>query len=153
MLIFLDIDGVMVPAQAWKRPELLKDGFFAFTPQATQVLQQLIAGGGTIVLTTSHRNNYSLEQWKEIFRLRNIEVQNIQSLPPNPEHLSRKDEIVNWCTMNGLNEDFVILDDDASLRSLPNWLKERFVECRSIGLRIEHLDQIAAMPDPELNPY
>lgn len=27
MLILLDIDGVMVPANSWKRPEFLADGF------------------------------------------------------------------------------------------------------------------------------
>jgi hypothetical protein len=31
MLIFLDIDGVMVPAKSWERPVLLKDGFPAFS--------------------------------------------------------------------------------------------------------------------------
>ena len=31
MLLFLDIDGVMVPAKGWKSPELLNDGFPAFS--------------------------------------------------------------------------------------------------------------------------
>jgi hypothetical protein len=30
MLIFLDIDGVMVCVKGWKSPELLNDGFPAF---------------------------------------------------------------------------------------------------------------------------
>ncbi|MBX9734763.1 MAG: hypothetical protein K2X37_11935 [Chitinophagaceae bacterium] len=61
MLIFLDIDGVMVPVKGWKSPEFLNDGFPAFSSQATSALQRLIAEDVTIMLTTSftlHPTNY-----------------------------------------------------------------------------------------------
>ena len=43
MLIFLDIDGVMVPAKSWKSPELLDDGFPEFSSAATRVLNLIIS--------------------------------------------------------------------------------------------------------------
>ena len=30
MLVLLDIDGVMVPANSWKKPEFMDDGFPMF---------------------------------------------------------------------------------------------------------------------------
>ncbi|MDI3318583.1 HAD domain-containing protein [Pinibacter soli] len=44
MLIFLDIDGVMVPAKGWKAPEMLSDGFPAFSNKATNALRNLVSG-------------------------------------------------------------------------------------------------------------
>ncbi len=57
MFIFLDIDGVMVPAQGWKSPELLNDGFPVFSNKASRVLQSLISEDTTVMLTTSHKSN------------------------------------------------------------------------------------------------
>lgn len=42
MLLFLDIDGVMVPAKSWERPALLDDGFPAFSSKTIAALQRLI---------------------------------------------------------------------------------------------------------------
>jgi len=33
MFLLLDIDGVMVPANSWRRPEILADGFVEFNPK------------------------------------------------------------------------------------------------------------------------
>ena len=52
MLYFLDIDGVMVPAEAWKSPELLNDGFPAFSSKATSTLQHLLSEDDIVMLTT-----------------------------------------------------------------------------------------------------
>ncbi|WP_218146412.1 HAD domain-containing protein [Parapedobacter indicus] len=46
----------MVPANSWRRPEILDDGFPAFSPNATKALQRIIdSTGARIVLTTSHK--------------------------------------------------------------------------------------------------
>lgn len=42
MIIFLDIDGVMVPAKGWKVPDQLEDGFPVFSSKATKALQTVI---------------------------------------------------------------------------------------------------------------
>ena len=131
MLIFLDIDGVMVPAKGWKSPEFLNDGFPAFSSRSTSALRSLISEGGTVMLTTSHKSNFSIDEWKAIFRNRGIDIENIQSLPSNVNNVSRKDEIVNWFSINNLNGDFVIIDDDKSLNELPNFLKDNLVQTSS----------------------
>lgn len=70
MLIFLDIDGVMVPAKGWKSPEFLNDGFPAFSKNATIALQNLISEDTTVILTTSHKSSFSIAGWKELFKKR-----------------------------------------------------------------------------------
>ena len=91
----MDIDGVMVPAKGWKIPELLEDGFPCFSVAATQVLQKIMSEQTTLVLTSSHKSNYTLEEWKNIFGRRGIVVHRLKSLDKNVNHLNRKDEVLN----------------------------------------------------------
>lgn len=148
MLLFLDIDGVMVPAKGWKSPEFLNDGFPSFSIKATQTLQQLITEDVTIMLTTSHKANYTIEEWKSIFKNRGISIGKIESLPNNINNLSRKDEIVNWFNINIIHENFVIIDDDKSLNALPSFLKSNLVQTSPfIGLTEEHLEMIKLITD------
>lgn len=55
LYIFLDIDGVMVPAKGWKAPELMTDGFPNFSAKAVAALHTLLAPDAVIILTTSHK--------------------------------------------------------------------------------------------------
>lgn len=153
MLLFLDIDGVMVPAKGWKSPEILNDGFFAFSAKATHALQSLISENATIMLTTSHKSKFSIEEWKSIFKNRGINIERIKSLSENFNNLSRKDEIVNWFNVNSVNEEFVIVDDDKSLNELPNFLKENLVQTSPyVGLTEEHLEAIQSVLHKQLQP-
>ncbi|MBK9481942.1 MAG: hypothetical protein IPO02_08200 [Bacteroidetes bacterium] len=146
MLFFLDIDGVMVPAKGWKCPELLNDGFPAFSSKATSMLQSLISEDVTIMLTTSHKSKFNIEVWKSIFKNRGIHIENIKSLPDNFNNLSRKDEIVNWFSVNNVDENFVIIDDDKSLNELPDFLKDHLVQTSPyIGLTEEHSEAIKSI--------
>lgn len=153
MLFFLDIDGVMVPAKGWKSPEFLNDGFPAFSIKATSTLQSLISEEVTIMLTTSHKSKFSIDEWKSIFKIRGINIEKIKSLPENFNNLSRKDEIVNWFNLNNVDEDFVIIDDDKSLNELPNFLKDNLVQTSPyIGLTEEHLEAIKSISLKGLKP-
>ena len=146
MLLFLDLDGVMVPAKGWKSPEFLNDGFPAFSIKATSTLQSLISEEVTIMLTTSHKSNFSIDEWKGIFKNRGINIERLKSLPENFNKLSRKDEIVNWFNVNKVDEKFVIIDDDKSLNELPTFLKENLVQTSPyIGLTEEHLEAIKSI--------
>jgi HAD domain in Swiss Army Knife RNA repair proteins len=139
MLILLDIDGVMVPANSWKKPEFLNDGFPAFSNKATQALQRIISEtGADILLTTSHKSTYSIEEWKDIFVKREIQFNKINCLSENMNHLSRREEIFNWFNENNIYEQFIIIDDDKSLNALPKFLKKRLIQTSaSVGLTDE----------------
>lgn len=146
MLLFLDIDGVLVPAKSWQKPELLNDGFPAFSLQAVQVLQQIIADDTTVMLTSSHKSRFTIAQWKEIFLKRGLHIQQLQTLPENTNSLNRKDEVLNWFGLNNVKDKFVIIDDDKSLNDLPKTLKEKFILTSSIiGLTNSHLQAIQAV--------
>jgi hypothetical protein len=144
MLVLLDIDGVMVPAKLWRKPELLKDGFAEFSMRAVRALQKVIyETDATLLLTTSHKSNYSIDQWRNIFRVRGILVGNINWLSENDDYLNRKDEILDWHRLShNANENFVIIDDDKMLSGLPDNIKENLVlTSSSVGLTDELADK------------
>jgi len=146
MLIFLDIDGVMVPAKSWKSPELLNDGFPAFSSKATNVLKRVISEDDLVILTTSHKSNYTIKEWKQIFSNRGIEVKNLNKLQDNVSGFTRREEIVNWFNLNDTSEDFIIIDDDKSLNDLPEYIKSNLVLTGSlVGLTFEHIELIEAI--------
>jgi hypothetical protein len=124
MLLYLDIDGVMVPANSWRKPEILEDGFPEFSSQAVRSLVRIISNSSAdIVLTTSHKHKYTLQEWHTIFKRRNINVNKITRLSKNTNHLNRKDELLLWFNDKHLNENFIIIDNDKSLNGLPEFLK------------------------------
>ena len=147
MKLFLDIDGVMVPAKGYKLPELLPDGFPAFSSKATKALSNLIDKyNADVVLTTSHKSKYTIEEWKEIFRNRNVLLQGLESLPANVGNLTRMEEILEWFKCNAAPAAFVILDDDKALNALPAYLKEYLVLTSPyVGLTDEHVEQVEKM--------
>lgn len=124
----MDLDGVMVPANAWKQPAFLADGFPAFSAKATEALRKIISETNVdIVLTSSHKSNYSNEEWMGISRQRGLNIGRIDKLPDNVGHLTRKEELQNWLRGEKADEDFVIIDDDKSLNALLPSLKEKLV--------------------------
>jgi len=137
MLILLDIDGVMVPANSWRKPEFLEDGFPAFSSKAVGALNRIISEtGASILLTTSHKSIYDLLQWSDIFNLRGIDANQIDRLSSNSLQSSRKDEILIWYSdKHSPDEEFVIIDDDKSLNGLPANIKDNLVlTSPSVGL-------------------
>jgi hypothetical protein len=145
MFVFLDIDGVMVPAKSWKSPPLLPDGFYQFSDDAVRVLQGLVADNTTLVLTTSHKSRFTLQQWKNIFERRGIRLTRLKKLDTSTPNLNRREEIVRWMNMNGVPQVFIIIDDDKSLNDLPNTLKDQLILTNStVGLTDAHADEIKA---------
>ena len=140
MLILLDIDGVMVPANSWKKPEFLDDGFPVFSSRSVKALQKIISEtGASLLLTTSHKSTYNLSQWNSIFKSRGIHAKHIDRLPSNSLQSSRKEEILNWYTDRyTTDEGFVIIDDDKLLNGLPPNVKDNLVlTSPSVGLTDE----------------
>ena len=136
MLLYLDIDGVMVPANSWRKLEILEDGFPEFSSKAVRALDRIISSSSAdIVLTTSHKHNYTLKEWNAIFKRRDITVNKITRLPENTNHLNRKEELIRWFTAKHLGEKFIIIDDDKSLNALPEFLKNKLIQTSaSVGL-------------------
>lgn len=148
MLVFLDIDGVMVPCKGHKLPDFLADGFAAFSIAATRTLNHLLSKyDATIMLTTSHKEKYTLMEWEQIFAVRGIIASGkIESLPANVNHQSRRSELVNYFNLHNLHKDFIILDDDKGLNDLPKYLKEHLIQPSPyIGLTESHLSEIDRM--------
>lgn len=138
MIILLDLDGVLIPAKSWLKPDILNDGFPSFSVSAITTLNKIINTHTRIILTTSHRNNYSISEWIDIFGSRGIIINDLSILPYTE---SRIEGIKDWCSKN--TEDFIIIDDDKSLNDLPNKLKENLIQPSSfIGLVEEDIKQL-----------
>ena len=153
MLVFLDIDGVMVPAQSWKSPPMLDDGFPAFSQMAVRVLQSILAADTNVILTTSHKSSFPIEQWVRIFEKRGISINSLSVLAEGQDAFSRKDEILDWFVVNDVKEPFVILDDDKSLNDLPDQLKAHLVQTTAhLGLTDDHLSAIEVILKSGLQP-
>jgi len=151
MLILLDIDGVMVRAKSWESPQALEDGFYGFDQRAVDALNAIIAGSeAEIVLTTSHKYSFSIDQWVNIFNNRGVNISTISRLDRNDNHKNRKDEIANWFSNSSNVQDFVILDDDKSLNGLSPILKDRLILTSAmVGLTKNHInDALSILATP-----
>jgi 16S rRNA C1402 (ribose-2'-O) methylase RsmI len=126
----------MVPANSWRRAEILEDGFPEFSKNAVRLLDKIISNtNADIVLTISYKRNYSLKEWKKIFERRNIIVKKITRLSENINHSNQKDELLNWFSAEHISEKFIIIDDNKSLNDLPGFLKNKLVQTiGSVGL-------------------
>jgi len=129
MTILLDIDGVMLPQTSDDIPTLA-DGFRAFTEIAAANLAHLVYTlDAHIVLTSNHRVSYTAKKWVELFQTRDIDIKEvafINDLPFN-KMMDRATEIKEWVQQHGANTNYVILDDDYSLNTLPEYIKRRWV--------------------------
>ena len=126
MIIFLDIDGVMVPIKSWQAPKMLNDGFMEFSQNSIITLQNIIDKDidNTIIITSSHKDKFTIDQWQKIFESRNIKINKIKIL--DSYFTKRIDQIVNYLeTIN--EENFLIIDDDNSLNDLPKHLKQKLI--------------------------
>lgn len=130
MVLLLDIDGVLETSPAWKIPQFLADDFYQFNTEAQAHLKAIIDRfQPEIVLTTTHRVNYTLTEWREIFRFRGIEIDKISKIneAQNPGEIKKRNiEIEEWCYKNN-EADFLIIDDDKSLHELPQAIKSHWI--------------------------
>ena len=92
------------------------------------------------MLTTSHRDRYTVAEWKAIFCRRGISVPRLRKL--NMTGRTRKDELMGWFSVNTVDEDFVIIDDDRSLHELPQHLKDRTI----------HTSPLVGLTEGQLTP-
>ena len=138
MKLYLDVDGVMIPIKSWKQPEMNNDGFPEFSIDSVKALNTILLNNDIeIILTTSHNYKFTIEEWVNIFNNRDINIKSISRINENTEYLDRKTELVNWFK-NNEEEDFLIIDDDKSLNTLPEDLKSKLIQTDSmIGLNLK----------------
>lgn len=127
MVILLDIDGVLVTTPPWNPVETDSDGFVRFNPRAASNLARIIEStNSSIVLTTTHRINYSIEEWTKLLFKRGINpssIAKVNDLKTLNRSTSRADEIKEWIDKNGEIGQFVVIDDDTSIHGLPEKIK------------------------------
>lgn len=123
----------MVTVPSWKPVPLMDDEFFEFDQIACINLSKIISiTNAEIVLSSTHRINYFRNEWVEIFRTRGINISTISKINDVgsiQEMTSRRIEIETWI-QNNPNEEYIIIDDDASLNGLIN--KDRLVKTNSM---------------------
>ncbi len=136
MIILLDIDGVLVTTPAWRQVDLLPDGFMKFDDTAVENLAILLKETkASVVLTTTHRVNFTIAKWKELFKTRGLIIQEIAKLNDKTElsHLQgRGTEIKEWFAIEGKGKNFVIIDDDQSINELSEFIKNRWVQTKPL---------------------
>ncbi len=149
MKILLDFDGVMVTTPTWQTVEHLDDGFMAFNEHCVNNLAEILAiTQADIVLTTTHRIHYDEEKWRQLLHNRGIftnQITKVNKAKTFAELSIRCTEVLDWVNAN-LNENYVIIDDDKSLRDLPTAIKNRWIETAfHQGLTVEGKSQALAI--------
>lgn len=131
MKILLDFDGVMVTTPTWQKVEHLDDGFMAFNESCVEKLVRILfITSADIVLTTTHRIHYHEKDWHQILYNRGVMTDSISKVNQACTFTDlsiRCVEVLEWVIANP-NENYVIIDDDKSLRDLPVEIKARWVE-------------------------
>jgi len=131
MTVLLDIDGVLVTTPAWQATEHLPDGFLKFNEKAANNLAKIIdSTNAAVVLTTTHRINYSVDKWRELLETRGIfpsSVAKLNDLTMLSDMGDRAREIKEWVDKENNDRNFVIIDDDLSINGLPSSITEKFV--------------------------
>ena len=150
MVILLDIDGVLVTEPSWKKVETGPDGFMLFNKQSVVHLASILSEtNASVVLTTTHRINFLPEQWIEIFKSRGLSVNDVSKLNHKQslsEMQDRATEIKEWVDNYGYGQNYVIIDDDPSINSLPSFIKSRWVKTKPyVGIDQEAKQKILAI--------
>lgn len=132
MKLILDIDGVLVKTPGWVKPEILSDGFLKFDEKSTKNIISLISEfNASIVLISTHRINYTNLEWCNIFKNRGIDVEVKKINEVSSIYLIDKTfEIINWVNTN--SDDYIVIDDDISLGSLPESIKAHWIKPSSL---------------------
>lgn len=125
MKILLDIDGVMIPARSWQSYDIDSDGFGMFSKKAVEGLNEILKSSinPEIILTTSHKHNFTLNKWKNIFSIRGIQITSLNRLSTNSLDISRFEEIRQWYLLNQ-NVPFIIIDDEKRLNEFDSNFKD-----------------------------
>lgn len=142
IILFLDIDGVLITTKPWQQDKIAEDGYSCFDNECASNLNILLASIPLdIILTSSRRKTIPLDIFNQFFRNRNIKNQIVNYLPIISSVFSRKQEIEDYIFRNNI-QNFIIIDDDKSLNNLNPILKKNLVLTNSmIGFSKDKLEE------------
>ena len=145
-VVILDLDGVLILTPPWKSDKIDVDGYSEFDKQSVTNLNILMSKiDAELWLSSNRRFGMTLEKFRQIFIYRKIEAPLIGFLPLNNLNTLRKDEVNIFLDQEHVNN-FLILDDDKSLNSLP--LERRLFWVATdpmIGFNSEKLNEAEAL--------
>ena len=118
--LFLDLDGVLITTPIWKPDPLDTDGYSMFNIECVKNLNELLKNQSfKIWLCSTRRTVKTITEMNLIFNHRGITQAIHDYLPQYPHQFSRKEEIESFIKANNI-EDYLIIDDDKSLRNFNN---------------------------------
>lgn len=143
MKIFLDIDGVMVHAIPSKEVHIWADGFYMFEEAAVDALNEFLSEDDEIILSTTHRFRYPVDEWKVMFETRGLDykISRMNCTTTGDVYSEKLEDILMWIEHLKLQpEEYLIIDDDKRLNDLPPDIKKRLILTSSYsGLKLSDL--------------
>ena len=124
--IITDIDGVLVNTPPWDPVPLAADGFYEFSSHCAKNFGIIVTAAwpARIVLSSSHKTKYTLEQWKELSTRRGIAYVDFTLVDANK---TRSKEVKSWLSSNP-GDNYVIIDDDKELGNLSSAAKKHWFQ-------------------------
>lgn len=118
MIIFLDIDGVLLPYRSIFLKRRLSDGDRPFCIESVNSFNKIVFDlKAKVVISSAWRQNRSLEELKNIFEKRGVICDIIGITDKrNSENndLKRGELILKWISDNSYNGDFIVIDDEVN---------------------------------------
>ena len=117
LILFLDLDGVLITSPPWRPGEIDKDGYSTFNKICIENLNKLLDEGYfEIYLTSARRRTKAKDEMNKIFKTRGVGSKIKDYIPISEKRISRKQEIEDFINENEVRR-FLIIDDDKSLNT------------------------------------
>lgn len=140
--LILDLDGVLITTPTWKSDTIHADAYSDFNKICVSNLNELLSSNRfNIWLSSTRRTKKSLAEFNAIFRNRNIRQDILGFIPVYENCKNRKEEVERFILENDLT-DFLIIDDDKSLKSMKQEFQNRLVSTDlTIGFNKDKLNE------------
>lgn len=140
--LILDLDGVLITTPSWKTDKVHADGYSDFNTSCISNLNELLSlHNFKIWLSSTRRTKKSIAEFNAIFKNRNISQKIVGFLPVYDDCNSRKEEVEKFILENNLT-DFLIIDDDKSLKSMKQEYQNRIISTDlTIGFNKDKLNE------------
>ncbi len=127
-IVILDLDGVMITTPSWRADEIAADGYSEFNIEAAANLNSLMKSiDAELWLSSTRRLQKTLDEFNEIFKMRNIES-TLEGFLPAYEIGTRRNIEIDHFLDGESTSNFLILDDDQSLHALEKGRKAYWIK-------------------------